>query len=161
MFGDPQFWILISFLIFVALVFNPVRKILSKNLTEKIDEIKKNLNDAEKLKNESQKTLSEIKKRQNEVKNEIQNISNEAKEKIEILKQNAQIKLKEQINKKNELAKVKIEQMIRETQGEVQQFITTVAINTTIEIIEKKLDENEKQKLINQSIAELNTALKN
>ena len=63
MFSDPQFWVLVAFIIFVIAIFNPVRKILLSNLDKKIDEIKNSINEAEKLKNESQITLSEIKKK--------------------------------------------------------------------------------------------------
>ena len=68
---SEQFWVLIAFIIFVAAVFRPVRKMLATNLDGKIQEIKDTINEAEKLKNEAQLTLSEIKKRQNEVIKEI------------------------------------------------------------------------------------------
>ena len=82
MFSDPQFWVLIAFVIFVGAMFNPVRKIFSTNLDGKIQEIKNSIDQAEKLKNDTQLTLSEIKKRQNEVKEEIETIRQEAKDKI-------------------------------------------------------------------------------
>ena len=32
MFSDPQFWVFIAFIIFIGVIFKPVRKILSINL---------------------------------------------------------------------------------------------------------------------------------
>ena len=161
MFSDPQFWVFIAFIIFIGIIFNPIRKILSTTLDSKIKNIKENINQAEKLKNDTQQTLSEIKKRQNEVKIEIKNIQEEAKHKISLIEGSTQTKLKEQINKRNELAKIKIEQLTREANSEVQQYIAQTAITAAIDILEKKLNEKQKQDLINQSIAELNTVLKN
>ena len=161
MFNDPQFWVLIAFIIFIGIIFNPIRKILLASLDSKINDIKENIDQAEKLKNDTQQTLSEIKKRQNEVKIEIQNIQKEARNKISLIENNAHTKLKEQINKRNDLEKLKIEQITRDANTYIQQYISETAITATINILKKKLNEKQKQNLINQSIAELNTVLKN
>ena len=159
MFHDPQFWVLVAFIIFIVIVFKPVRSMLILGLDRRIKEIKDNIQKAETIKNESQQTLSEIKKRQNNVKQEILIIKNSAKEKINLIEQHSNQKLKEQINKHNQLAKIKITQMTRDANTQVHQYIVKNAINTTIKILEKKLDKLEKQKLINQSIKELNSVL--
>ena len=100
MFNDPQFWVAIAFVIFLILIFNPVRKILKSSLDSKINEISKSIDEAENIKTETQEALSGIKKRQNEVEIEIQNIYNEAKERILFIEKSSQIKLKDQIDKK-------------------------------------------------------------
>ena len=161
MFHDPQFWILVAFIIFIIAIFKPIRSMLVSVLDNKIIEIKNSINEAEKIKTESQQTLTEIKNRQNDVKNEILIIQNEGKEKINLIEKYSNEKLKEQINKRNQLAKVKIEQITREANIQIQQHIVKYAINTTIKILEKKLDKFEKQILIDQSIKELNSILKN
>ena len=161
MFSDPQFWVFIAFIIFIGVMIKPVRKILSINLGDKIQEIKDSIDQAEKIKNDAQLALSEIKKRQNEVKGEIDLIEQEAKEKITIIEKNAQSKLIDQINKRNALASVKIDQMTRDANTEIQKHITQIAISATVNILEKKLNDKEKQNLINQSINALKTALKN
>ena len=161
MFSDPQFWVFIAFIIFIGVMIKPVRKILSINLGDKIQEIKDSIDQAEKIKNDAQHTLSEVKKRQNEVKGEIDLIEQEAKEKITMIEKNAHSKLIDQINKRNTLASVKIDQMTRDANTEIQKHITQIAISATVNILEKKLNDKEKQNLINQSINELGSALKN
>ncbi|MEC7745375.1 MAG: hypothetical protein VX534_02920 [Pseudomonadota bacterium] len=79
MFVDPQFWVAIAFVIFVAAIFNPVRKILGTTLNSKIQDIKNSIEEAENIKNETQNTLSDLKKRQNDVQIEIENIHKDAK----------------------------------------------------------------------------------
>ena len=161
MFSDPQFWVLVAFIIFVGVTFHPIRKILLKNLDIKISEIKDRIDKAEKLKNDTQLALSEIIKRQNEVKKEIDVVNLQAKKKITNLSENTLLKLNEQINKRKNLSSIKIEQMIRDANIEVQRYIAQIAINTTFNILENKLKDKEKQNLINQSINELKSVLKN
>ena len=161
MFSDPRFWVFIAFIIFIGVMIKPVRKILSINLGDKIQEIKDSIDQAEKIKNDAQVALSEIKKRQNEVKGEIDLIEQEAKEKITMIEKNAYTKLIDQINKRNALASVKIDQMTRDANTEIQKHITQIAISATVNILEKKLNDKEKQNLIIQSVNELGSALKN
>ena len=161
MFSDPQFWVFIAFIIFVGAIFNPVRKTLFTSLDNKIKEIKENINQAEKVKNDSQVTLSEIKKRQNEVKDTINSINQETKDKVKRIESNANAKLKEQIDKRNTLASLKIDQITRDAKIEIQQYIIQTAITATIDILKKKLNDQEKQKLINLSINELNSITTN
>ena len=161
MFSDPQFWVFIAFIIFVGAIFNPVRKTLFTKLDNKIKEIKEKINQAEKVKNDSQVTLSEIKKRQNEVKDTINSINQETKDKIKRIESNANAKLKEQIDKRNALASTKIQQIVRDANVEIQEHITQTVITATLNILEKKLNDKEKQNLISQSINELKSVLKN
>ena len=161
MLNDPRFWVLIAFIIFIGIMIKPVRKILSINLGDKIQEIKDSIDQAEKIKNDAQLALSEIKKRQNEVKGEINLIEQEAEEKITMIEKNAYTKLIDQINKRNALTSVKIDQMTRDANTEIQKHITQIAISATVNILEKKLNDKEKQNLINQSVNELESALKN
>ena len=161
MLSDPQFWVFIAFIIFIGVMIKPVRNILSINLGDKIQEIKDSIDQAEKIKNDAQLTLSEVKKRQNEVKGEIDLIKKEAKEKITMIEKSAHTKLIDQINKRNTLASVKIDQMTRDANTEIQKHITQIAISATVNILEKKLNDKEKQNLINQSVNELGSTLKN
>ena len=157
MFVDPQFWVAIAFIIFLAAIFNPIRKILGTTLNSKINDIKKGIEEAENIKNETQNTLSDLKKRQNDVQIEIENIHKDAKAKIRILELQAEKKLKEKIDKRNLLASAKIEQMTRDANAAIQRHISRKAIEAAVTILKKKLDQNEKQKLINHSIKELSS----
>ena len=161
MLSDPQFWVAIAFVIFVIAIFNPVRKMLGSSLDAKINEIKENIEHAENLKKETEITLNEIKKRQNEVQLEIKEIHSNSKDKIKVLENQAQIKLTEQNSKRELVTKVKIEQIIRDANLKVQQHITRIAINSALTILENKLNQEEKQNLIDESIKELELVLKN
>ena len=161
MFSDPQFWVAVAFAAFIAAIFNPVRKILTNNLDAQINDIRNKIDEAENLKNETQKTLSEIKKRQNDVQIEIQDIHKDAEKKVKQLEVNAEAKLKDQIAKRQILAEAKIDQLTRDANNLIQSHISSTAIAATISILQQKLDNEEQQKLIDKSIEELGSALKN
>ena len=55
MFSDPQFWVAVSFFLFIIAIFNPVRKVLISSLDTQINEIKNQIKEAEDIKNEAQK----------------------------------------------------------------------------------------------------------
>ena len=161
MFSDPQFWVAVAFFAFIASVFNPIRKILTTNLDSQIKDIKNKIEEAENLKNETQNTLSEIKQRQNDVQLEIQEIHKEAKSKVKQLEKISENKLKDQILKRQFLAEAKIDQLTRDANNSIQSHITSTAIAATISILQQKLNTEEQQKLINKSIQELGSTLKN
>ena len=161
MFSDPQFWVSVAFIVFILVIFHPIRKTLKSSLDSKIDEIKNKIEEAENLKNETQINLSNIKKRQNEVKKEIEEIHLSSKEKINLLETKAKEKLNEQINKREILLKSKLDQISRDANSSIQQMITNTTIEATVAILEKKLNQEEKQNLINQSIKDTKLVLKN
>jgi|TARA_B110000438_G_C15626356_1_gene568888 F-type H+-transporting ATPase subunit b len=161
MFSDPQFWVAIAFIVFIAAIFNPVRKILSSSLDKKIDEIRNSIDEAENLKNETQVILADIKKRQNQVGSEIEIINSNVKTQIKSLESQSQQKLAEQSTKHELLAKEKIEQITREANLKIQQNIIQTSIDATINLIEKKLNKEEKINLINQSIKDFSNTINN
>ena len=161
MFSDPQFWVAIAFAAFILAIFNPVRKILVSNLDNQIKQIKNNINEAENLKNEAKVTLGEVKQRQSDVQKEIEELKVEAKIKISQIEEMAEKKLLDQIQKRQNLAEEKINQLARDANSEIHNHITSTSIDAAIKVLEKKLNTEEKQKLINSSINELNNVLKN
>ena len=161
MFSDPQFWVAIAFIIFIIAIFNPVRKLLTSSLDTKINEIKNNISEAENLKSETLNILSDIKKRQNEVELEIQEIHSNAKEKIKILETKAIDKLNEQTIKKEAINNLKVDQMIRDAKLMIQENISNTALNAVMSILEKKLNDEQRQGLIDSSLKDLNSVLKN
>ena len=161
MFADPQFWVAVSFILFIAAIFNPVRKILASSLDAQINDIKNKIDEVENLKNEAQKTLDEIKDREAKVEKEIQNLKSESEKRIADLKDISYTKLTDQIEKRKILANNKIEQLVRDTNNSLKNYITSVAIETTRNVLLQNLSKEKKSALIDDSITEFNSVLKN
>ena len=161
MFSDPQFWVAVSFILFIAAIFNPVRKILTSSLDAQINDIKIKIEEVQNIKNEAQKALDELKERENKVEKEIQNLKLESDKKISELKDISSLRLTDQIRKRQILAENKIEQLVRDTNGSIKNHITDIAIKTTTNILKNKLTKEKKSELINKSIQDLNNVIKN
>ena len=161
MFSDPQFWVAVSFILFIAAIFNPVRKILTSSLDAQINDIKNKLDEVENLKIEAQKALDEIKEREAKVEKEIQNLKSESEKRIAELKDISSTKLTDQIEKRKILANNKIEQLVRDTKNSLKNYITSVAIETTRNVLLQNLGKEKKSALIDESITEFNSVLKN
>ena len=160
MFSDPQFWVAVSFILFIAAIFNPVRKILTSSLDSQISDIKNKIDEVENIKNEAQKALDELKDRETKVEKEIENLKLESEKRIADLKNISTKKLMEQIEKRKVLAENKIDQLIRDTNNSLKNYISSVAIETTRNILLQNLSKDKKSDLIEESITELNSVLK-
>ena len=161
MFSDPQFWVAVSFILFIAAIFNPVRKILTSSLDAQIKDIKNKIDEVENLRNEAQKALDELKERENKVEKEIQNLNLESEKRIAELKNISTSKLTDQIEKRKILAENKIEQLVRDTNNSIKNYISTIAIEATRNILLQNLSKDKKSELIKESITEFNSVLKN
>ncbi len=161
MFSDPQFWVAVSFILFIAAIFNPVRKILTSSLDAQIKDIKNKIEEVESLKNEAQKALDELKERETKVEKEIQKLNLESEKRISELKDISGSKLTDQIEKRKILAENKIEQLVRDTNNSIKNYISSVAIEATRNILRKNLSNDKKSSLIKESITEFNSVLKN
>ena len=161
MFSDPQFWVAVSFILFIVAIFNPVRKILISSLDTQIRDIKNKIDEVENLKNEAQKALDELKDRETKVEKEIENLKLESEKRIADLKDISTAKLAGQIEKRKVLAENKIEQLVRDTNNSIKNYISSVAIEATRNILLQNLSKDKKSDLIEKSITEFNSALKN
>ena len=161
MFSDPQFWVAVSFILFIAAIFNPVRKILTSSLDSQIKDIKNKIDEVENLKNEAQKALDELKERETKVEKEIQNLNLESEKRIAELKNISTSKLTDQIEKRKILAENKIEQLVRDTNNSIKNYISSVAVEATRNILLQNLSKDKKSALIEESITEFNSVLKN
>ena len=161
MFSDPQFWVAVSFILFIAAIFNPVRKILTSSLDAQIKDIKNKIDEVENIKNEAQKALDELKDRETKVEKEIQNLNLESEKRIAELKNISTSKLTDQIEKRKILAENKIEQLVRDTNNSIKNYISSIAIEATKNILIQNLNKDKKSALIEESITEFNSVLKN
>ena len=161
MFSDPQFWVAVSFILFIAAIFNPVRKILTSSLDAQIKDIRNKIDEVENLKNEAQKALNELRQRESKVEKEIQNLKLQSEKRIAELKDISTTKLTDQIEKRKILAENKIEQLVRDANNSIKNYISSVAIEATRNVLLKNLSKDKKSALIEESITEFNSVLKN
>ena len=133
---DATFWVSIAFFIFIGgLIYLKIPQKINTSLIGKIDEIKKELNEAEKLKIEAKNLLSDYENKIDKSKKETQNIINFAKKDSEknILEKSKKFHQMLEYRKKN--AEQKIAQMKDNALKEIKNTSVKVSMLTIEHLI--------------------------
>ena len=93
--ADSSFWVAISFIIFLILVFRPLSRQLSNGLDKKINDLKRKLDESKNLKTEAEKIYKEQVEKQKENESLIKRIGDETKREIK--------KIEKQVSREIEL----------------------------------------------------------
>ncbi len=159
---DATFWVAISFLIFVGVIFYfKVPQKIDKSLVENIKKIKSEINNAEKLKDEAKSMLSEYESKVSKSKEEIKNLIQKAEKQAEsnIIKTNEEFH--NIIENRKKAAEEKIKQMKTQAIKDVKNSSIEIAIQSVEKIIKNSIDKKKLDKIYISSIEETKKILKN
>ena len=158
---DATFWVAISFVIFVGLlVYFKIPQKLKSVLEENIDNIKKQITNAEKLKEEAKDILSEHEKKISNSKSEIKKMIDNANNLSEknTIKTNEEFHAQMDNRKKN--AEQKIKQMKDQALKDIKNASVKIAIESVEKLLKNSLDKSKLDKIYISSIEETKLALK-
>ena len=158
---DATFWVAISFFIFVGgLIYLKVPQKVNNSLINQINEIKKELNEAEKLKVEAKNLLSDYE-------NKIDKSKKETQEIITIAKKDNEKNILEKTKKFHQVLedrKKGIEQKITQMKDGALKDIKNASIKISMETVEhlikNSIDKNKLEKLYIKSLEQTKAALK-
>ena len=158
---DATFWVAISFFIFFGvLIYLKVPQKINITMANQINEIKKELDNAEKLKEEAKNLLSDyennIDKSIKESK-EIIDIAKKDNEKIIIEKTKKFHQIIEERKKNNEQ---KIFQMKENALKDIKNISVKISMETVENLIKNSIDKNKLEKIYDNSLKQAKTALK-
>ena len=159
---DATFWVAVSFLIFVGVLFYfKVPQKIYNALDESIKKIKKDIEDAEKLKDDAKNILSEYEPKVSKSKKEIDILISEAKNESEknVIKKNKEFHFLIESRKKT--AEDKIKQMKKQALEEVKNSSIDIAMKSVEKIIKNSIDKKKLDKIYVNSIEEVKKILKN
>ena len=158
---DATFWVAISFFIFIGvLIYFKIPEKISDTLSENINKIRVEVDDAEKLKDESKNILSEYEKKISNAKTEVKIMLNAASDEAEkhILKSNEDFHNQMENRKKN--TEDRIKQMKNQALKDIKDASVKIAINSVESLLKNSLDKNKLDKLFTASVEETKLALK-
>jgi len=159
---DATFWVAISFFIFFAgLVYLKVPQKINNSLNQKINEIKKELDESEKLKTEAKKLLSSYENKIDKSKKETQTIIAIAKKESEknILDKSKKFHQVMEYKKRN--LEQKIYQMKENAIKDIQNISVRISIEAIEHLIKNSIDKNKLEKLYNKSMEQVENSLRN
>lgn len=149
-FFDENFWIAVSFIIFLYFSYNPVKKVIINYLDKKINEIKEKLAQTEKIKAEANLLLEEVQK-------ELKNFDKYRDKMIKNVKSNT----KKFINRKMRDIEILLAQkgtnaakLIENEKSKVVEQLKVELIDTTISIVQEYIAKSEDIAISNKAIIE-------
>jgi len=158
---DATFWVAISFFIFIGgLIYLKVPQKINNSLSNQIQIIKKEIDEAEKLKVEAKNLLSDYENKIDKSKKEVQEILNIAKRESEknILDKTEKFHQIMENRKKN--AEQKISQMKDNALREIKNTSVEISIETVKHLINNSIDKNKIEIVNKKSFEQAKTALK-
>ena len=158
---DATFWVAISFFIFVGiLIYLKVPQKINSLLNDKINEMKRELNESERLKFEAKNLLSNYENKIDKSKKETREIINLAKKDSEknILEKTK--KFHQLIENKKKNAEQKIIQMKENALKDIKNISVKIAMETVEHLIRNSIDKNKLEKLNIESLEQAKTELK-
>jgi len=158
---DATFWVAVSFFIFFGvLIYLKVPQKISNSLTDQINEMKKELDEAEKIKVEAKNLLSNYENKIDKSKKETREIINLAKKDsektiLEITKKFHQI-----IENKKKNAEQKIVQMKENALKDIKNISVKISMEAVEHLIKNSIDKSKLEKLYIKSLEQAKTSLK-
>ena len=159
---DATFWVAVSFLIFVGLIFYlKVPQKIGQSLNESIKKIKEEIDNAETLKDEAKNILSEYESKVSKSKEEIKNLIQKAEKQAEtnIIKTNEEFH--NIVENRKKAAEEKIKQMKFQAIKDMKNLSVDIAISSVEKIIKNSIDKKKLDKVYISSIDEAKKILKN
>ena len=158
---DANFWVAISFFLFIAgLIYLKVPQKVNNSLINQIGKIKKELEEAKKLKIEAKNLLSDCENKIDKSKKETQNIINLAKKDGErnILEKTEKFHQIIEDRKKN--IEQKITLMKENAIKEIRNVSIKISLDAAEHLIKNSIDKSKIEKFYMQSLEQTKTELK-
>ena len=158
---DATFWVMISFFAFIGLlVYFKIPQKIKVTLDENINNIKKQIDEADKLKEDAKNILTEHEKKISNSKTEVEQMINKANEEAEknVIKTNEEFHNLMETRKKN--AEERIKQLKNQALKDIKNTSVKIAIESVEKLIKNSLDKSKLDKIYSASIEETKLALK-
>ena len=162
MFETPEFWVAMSFLGFVALLLKyKVPALAAKALDQRADDIRKELDDARRLRTEAQALLEEYRRKHGEAQQEADAIIAAARKEAEQIAAETRKGLTETVERRTKLAEEKIARAEAQAVADVRAAAVDAAVAASRHLIGARLSPQSGAGLVDRSIAELGSKLRN
>jgi F-type H+-transporting ATPase subunit b len=153
MFAEPETWVAVAFVLFVALlVYLKVPARITAMLDERSARIAKELAEAKRLREEAQALLDEYKKKRVQAEKDAEDIVALARREAEAYANETRVKLTETLERRTKQAEQKIAQAEQQAVKDVRTAATDVAIAAATELLGVAAEGAKGTRLIEESI---------
>ena len=152
---DPTFWVAIAFLVFVVLVFKPMKLTVLSGLDAKISNIRQEVEEAEKLREEAQSLLAKYQRQQRQAQEDAETIIARAREEADQHRINAETAIKEMIRRQEDQAREKIKQAEAAAVQQVREYSVDLAMAAAETLLTDQLSGEKGARLLDKNIEEI------
>ena len=158
---DATFWVAISFFLFFGLlIYLKVPQKINNSLTDQINKMKQELDEAEKLKVEAKNLLSDYENKIDKSKKEVTMIINVAKKDSEKAILEKTKKFHQIMENKKKNAEQKIIQMKESALRDIKNISVKISMEAVELLIKNSVDKNKLEKLYTNSLDQAKKSLK-
>ena len=158
---NATFWVAVSFFIFFGvLIYLKVPQKINTSLTNQINEIKKELNEAEKLKIEAKNLLSNYENKIDKSKKETLEIINLAKKDSEKIILESTEKFHQIIENKKRNTEQKIIRMKENALNDIKNISVKISMEAVEHLIKNSIDKSKLEKIYIKSLEQAKASLK-
>lgn len=158
--ATPEFWVAVSFFLFLGLIFYfGVHKKLGAALDARAASIAKEIEEAKALREEAEKVLADYRRKEGNAAKEAEDIVALATKEAEALAAETSRNMKELFERRMKLAEDKIDRAEADAIREVRAAAADAAVTAAQMVISQKLTPEMADKLVKQGIDALKTKL--
>jgi F-type H+-transporting ATPase subunit b len=154
--NTPEFWVLVSFLLFLALIWyvGGFTRILDA-LDARGRQVRAELDEAKRLREEAAKVLADYKRRQGEAEREADALVAAARDEAERIAQEAQTRLADFVTRRTAAAEAKIAQAETQAAQQVRAAAAEAAVRVSESVLRTELRGDAAQDLMRRSLGEI------
>ena len=158
---DETAWVAVAFLIFIALVWKKASKAITGLLDSRSLLIENELKEAKSLKEEALEELRKSLQSQKNISDEADKIINDAKNAAKKIRDDANVKCLDIIQRREEQAKQKIMALETEAVNNIKKVTGSIIVESSKIFIKSNLDERENNSIITTSSNQIKSSLLN
>ncbi len=154
-FTGAEFWVLVAFVLFIALIFWKARGTIAKGLDSRGERIRTELEEAQRLREEAQTLLADYQRKQRDAVQEAEAMLRAAEDEAGRLRERAEADLAASIKRREQQALDRIAHAEANAQAQVRDLAVDIAVAATRQILAEKLDEAKAAELVDAAIKEV------
>lgn len=156
---NPAFWVAAAFVVFVALIFKPVKKFLLESLDSRIAKVRQDLMEAARLKDEAHVLLAKFEKDHRNSLEEVQAILAHARTEAERMTKEAREVLEYALSKRTEMAMQKIAQAEAGVLSDLKNNALDITMDAARTLILENLTTDAAEEILSTAIQDIEKKL--
>lgn len=148
---STDFWISLSFVIFLFVLWKFGKDAVLGMIDNKIDGIKKDIETAETLRIEAQELLAQYQRKHKDSIKEAEAIIKSAEERVTEIRRNADQEINDMISIREKQLQDRLQRMEESAIEDIRKYAADLTVRATARIIEDQLDSKTDEKLIKET----------